>query len=94
MKSAKLASSNTQHRKLSKKTKIVNPDFKGFDVQNMFKEKNVTKKQLSKKEFQDLKQEHFAAVVEKPPFDKPASEVKFGDIPGRMRFKCKFIGRY
>lgn len=48
----------------------------------MLKAKNVLKKDFGKTEFQCFKQDHFAAVALQPPFNKPAADAKFADIPG------------
>jgi hypothetical protein len=82
MKDAELALSHRQHEKLRGAIKIVNPDWKGFDVANMFEEKNVKKKELGDEEFEAMKQAYFKAAEQKAPFGKPASKAKFSDIPG------------
>ncbi|KAJ6109289.1 hypothetical protein N7486_001523 [Penicillium sp. IBT 16267x] len=77
-----LASSKRQHRKLSQDAVITNPDFTGFDVENMLKAKHVLKKDFCKREFQRFKQDHFAAVALQPPSKKSAADAKFADVPG------------
>lgn len=82
MNRAALASSHRQHEKLRNAIEIANPDWKGFNARYMLKEKNVKKKELSDEEFEAMKQAYFEAAEKKAPFDKPASKVKFSDIPG------------